>query len=171
MFDPIIKLLKQLSAETDPAQIALAVSFAMIFGFTPLWSLHNLLVLLLVSILRVNWSAFLGAWGLFSILAFALDPLFDIVGYQVLTMESMQDTWTAMYNNNLWYLENFNNTIVMGSLLVSLVCFIPVFFLSKWLIIRYRKNMVEYVKRSRLVKIIKVNKWLAPFFPDLGDLK
>lgn len=166
MFDPIIKLLRQLSADTDPAQIALAVSFSLIFGFTPLWSLHNLLVLLLVSILRVNWSAFLAAWGLFSALAFALDPLFHTIGYQLLTMESMNEIWTAMYNNNLWHLAKFNNTIVMGSLLVSLVCFIPVFFISKWLIIRYRKNVVEYVLKSRLLKIAKVNKWLSPFLPE-----
>ena len=166
MFDPIIKLLRQMSADTDPAQIALAVSFAMIFSFTPLWSLHNLLVLLLVSVLRVNWSAFIAAWGLFSIFAFVLDPLFHTIGYQVLTMESMKETWTTMYNNNLWHLENFNNTIVMGSLLVSLVCFIPVFFITKWLIIRYRKNVVEYVLKSRFLKIAKVNKWLSPFLPE-----
>jgi len=166
MFNPIIKLLRQMSSDTDPAQIALAVSFAMIFSFTPLWSLHNLLVLLLVSVLRVNWSAFLASWGLFSILAFVLDPLFHTIGYQVLTMESMKETWTMMYNNNLWHLENFNNTIAMGSLLVSLVCFIPIFFITKWLIIRYRKNVVEYVLKSHLLKIAKVNKWLSPFLPE-----
>lgn len=168
MFDSIIKLVREISANTDPAQIALAISFAMIFGFTPTWTLHNVLVLLLVSILRVNWAAFFTTWGLFSILAFLLDPLFHTIGYNVLTMDSMKETWTAMYNTNVWHLESFNNTIAMGSLLVSLICFIPVFILSKWLIIKYRKHFVEMVKKSRVLKIVKMNKWIKPFLPEIG---
>jgi len=166
MFDPIFNLLKQMSADTDPAQIALAVSFALIFSFTPLWSLHNVLVLLLVSILRVNWSVFFAAWALLSLAAFVLDPLFHIVGTHILTMQSLNETWTAMYNNNFWYLFNFNNTIVMGSLVISLTLFIPVFFISKWLVIRYRNNVVDYVKKSHVLQLAKANKWLSPFLPD-----
>ena len=169
MFDPIFKLIREISANTDPAQIALAISLAMVFSFTPLWTLHNLIVLLLLFILKINWATFFAAWGLFTILAFILDPMFHDVGNYLLTMDSMTATWTSMYNTNFWHLENFNNTIALGSLTISLILFIPVFIFSKWLIIRYRKHIVEYVQKSRILKIAKANKWLSPFLPELGN--
>lgn len=169
MLDPISKLLRQMSADSDPAAIALAISFGMIIGFTPLWSLHNLLVLFLVSLIRVNWSAFLAAWGLFSAFAYLLDPLFHQFGYYLLTHSALQGLWTELYNITLWRLEHFYNTLVMGSLSLSLLAFIPNFFLSQWLILRYRSHVLAFVKRSRLLQALKANKWLSPFLPDLGN--
>lgn len=158
MLDPILKLLKALNSETEPSQISLALAFGMIAGFTPFWSLHNLLVLLLVMIIRVNFSAFVAGLGLFSLLAFALDPLFHSVGHSVLTMESMKSTWTAMYNSTLWRVENFSNTIVMGSLLVSLVLFIPAHFLLRWMVTRYRDTFLKLLKKSRAVQLLKASR-------------
>jgi uncharacterized protein (TIGR03546 family) len=54
MINRVAKLMKVLNSETDPAQISLAVCFAMIIGLTPLYSLHNLLFLFIVLLLRVN---------------------------------------------------------------------------------------------------------------------
>ena len=66
MLRAIAKLLKALNSESNPVQISLAFCFALIAGFTPLLSLHNLLVLFLVLILRVNLSAFILGLGVFS---------------------------------------------------------------------------------------------------------
>ena len=74
MIRAIIKLLRVLNSEAAPAQIGLALAFALIMGLTPLWSLHNLAVLLLVLVLRVNLSAFLLGTAVFSGLAYLLDP-------------------------------------------------------------------------------------------------
>lgn len=161
MFDSIIKLFKALNSETDPSQISLALALGMVVGFTPLWSPHNLLVLLLVMILRVNGSGFIAGLGLFSMLAFMLDPLFHKLGYMVLSMDGLKGMWTVMYNSTLWRFENFSNTIVMGSLLASLVLFAPCHFLGKWLITRYRDTVVAALKKSRLVQLIKAQKWFS----------
>ena len=77
MIGTIAKILKALNSETAPGQISMALCFALIIGLTPLYSLHNLLVLLLVLILRVNLSAFIVGWVFFSGVAYILDPIFQ----------------------------------------------------------------------------------------------
>ena len=166
MLDQIIKLIKVLNSETAPEQISLAFAFAMIVGFTPLWSLHNLIVLLFVMVLRVNVSAFLAGILLFSMLAFLLDPLFHQFGYLVLTWEPLRGLFTVMNNSTLWRIENFNNTILMGSLLFALLCFVPLYILGIKLIERYRKQFITWVKKTRLAQVLKAKKWITRFIPN-----
>ena len=109
------KIFKILNSETEPFQISLALCFAMVAGLTPLWSLHNILVLLLVLLLRVNLTTFILAWIGFSGIAYLLDPVFHSFGYKVLTTASLQSLWTSIYNSILWRLTNFNNSLLMGS--------------------------------------------------------
>lgn len=157
MLTLLAKFLKLLNSETDPGQISLAFCLAMVAGFTPLMSLHNLLVLFLVLILRVNVGAFTLALGIFTVLAFALDPLFDQIGFAALTMKSLEAFWTDLYNVTLWRVEHFNNTIVMGSLIVSVALFFPAFFLFNWLIVKYRETFLDWLKKTKIAQAIKAS--------------
>ena len=89
MIGTIAKILKALNSETAPGQISMALCFALIIGLTPLYSLHNLLVLLLVLLLRVNLSAFIAGWVFFSGIAYILDPIFHRIGLALLTTASL----------------------------------------------------------------------------------
>jgi uncharacterized protein (TIGR03546 family) len=155
MLKPLAKLLKILNSETNPSQISLALCFSMIAGLTPLFSLHNLFVFLLVLILRVNLSAFLVGLACFSGTAYLLDPLFHRIGLAVLTADALNDLWTTLYNSTLWRIEHFNNTIVMGSFLSSLTLFIPVFILSNLLIHRYRQHVLAWVRKTRFMRALQ----------------
>lgn len=154
----IAKLLKVLNSETDPIQISLGFGFAMIAGLTPFWSLHNLLMLLLVLLLRVNLSAFLLGLAVFTGLAYLLDPLFHWNGLHLLTAPALEGLWTSLYNSPLWRLERFNNTIVMGSLVFSLLLFVPLLILSNILIRRYRAHILMWVHKTRLMQMFKASK-------------
>lgn len=158
MLRTIAKLLRVLNSETEPGQISLGFCFALVAGLTPLWSLHNLVVLLLVLLLRVNLSAFLLGLLFFSGLAYLLDPLFHRLGLALLTAGSLQDLWTSLYNTTLWRLERFNNSIVMGSLVVSLAAFVPFLLLSNMLIRRYRAHVLAWVQKTRLMQMFKASK-------------
>lgn len=154
----IAKLLRVLNSETDPGQISLGFCFAMIAGLTPLMSLHNLFVLLLVLLLRVNLSAFLLGLVVFSGVAYLLDPIFHYLGLQILTSPSLEGLWTSLYNSTIWRLERFNNSIMLGSLLFSLVLFVPLFILSNVLIRRYRAHVLAWIEKTRLMQFIKASK-------------
>lgn len=157
MFDSVLKIIKLINSEQDPMQLSLGFAFAMIVGMTPLLSLHNLLVLLLILVLRVNLSAFLLGWALFSGIAWMLDPWFHDFGTTILQHASLQSLWTDMYNNSLWRLTRFNNTVVMGSLAVSLAAFIPLVLLGNLLVRRYRVHVVGWVRSSRIGQAVMAN--------------
>ncbi|MDA8126040.1 MAG: TIGR03546 family protein [Deltaproteobacteria bacterium] len=150
----LAKFLKVLNSNAEPLEISLALCLAMIAGLTPLMSLHNLPVLLAVLILRANLSAFILGLGLFSGIAYALDPLFHRLGLFVLTLPSLGGLWTSLYNNTLWRLEHFNNSIVMGSLLASLALFLPAFLLFNLLIRKYRAHVLQWVRKSRFMQMV-----------------
>lgn len=154
----IAKLLKVLNSDADPAQISLAFCFAMICGFTPVTSPHNLLILLLVLVFRANISAFILGFLFFSALSFILDPLFHKFGLSLLSATPLQGLWTSLYNSSPWRLERFNNTVVMGSLAFSLILFIPAFLGSKILIIKYRVHVLSWVEKTKLMKMFKASR-------------
>lgn len=170
MMRMLARLLAVLNSETHPGQISLGFCFAMVAGFTPLMSLHNLLVLLLVLVIRVNLSAFLLGLTVFSGLAFGLDPLFHRLGLAVLTNESLAGIWTGLYNVTLWRLEHFNNSIVMGSLLVSLLAFVPLYVLSNLAIRRYRAHVLAWVEKTRVMQLLKASRFYSLYqsFAGMG---
>lgn len=158
MIKLIARLLRVLNSETNPGQISLGFCFAMVAGLTPLISLHNLVVLLLVLVLRVNLAAFLLGLAVFSGMAYLLDPVFDWNGTQILTAPALEELWTSLYNSTLWRLARFNNTIVMGSVAFSLVLFVPLYFLSNGLILHYRAHVLAWVEKTRLMQFFKASK-------------
>lgn len=166
----LLKLLRVLNSETRPAQISLALCLAMVAGLTPLLSLHNLLVLLVVLVVRVNLSAFLLGLLLFSGLGYLLDPLFHPIGLAVLTAPALHGAWTALYNTALGRLEHFNNTIVMGSLVAALAASVPLFVVANALIRRYRDHLLAWVRKTRLVQALKATK-LFRAYQALAELQ
>jgi hypothetical protein len=147
MLRMIAKLLKVLNSEAEPGQISVAFCLAMIMGLTPMISIHNLLVLLIVLLVRVN----------------LLDPLFNWIGITVLTVRALEAFWTALYNITLFRLEQFNNSIVTGSLLFSLVFFIPLYLLSNLAIRRYRAHVLAWVQKTRIIQALKASKLYAAY--------
>jgi uncharacterized protein (TIGR03546 family) len=154
----LFKLVKTLNSETDPGQISLALCFALLAGLPPFLSLHNILVLLLVLVLRVNISMFIFGTVFFSGVAYLADPILSRIGYAVLTTPSLEGLWTSLYNNSFMRVENFNNSIVMGALVVAFVSFIPGYFIFNMLIRKYRDHVLAWVKKLKIIRALQGNK-------------
>jgi uncharacterized protein (TIGR03546 family) len=114
--------------------------------------------LFLILILRVNLSAFILGWLLFSGFAYLLDPLFHRLGLAVLSAAALEGFWTALYNTTLFRLAHFNNTIVMGSLLVSMVLFIPLYFAADTLVKKYRQHFLNWFRNTKLMNAIQATR-------------
>lgn len=158
MLELIAKLLKVLNAEVSSTQISLGFVTGMIVGLTPLWSLHNLLLLFLVFLIRVNLSAFFLSMGVFSGVAYLVDPMMNQVGVVLLTAASMQDFWTSLYNQPIWRLTHFNNTLTLGSFACATALAIPWFFISNILIKNYRHYVLAWVRKSKFVQLLKAGR-------------
>jgi uncharacterized protein (TIGR03546 family) len=157
----VAKILKVLNSEGDPWQISLAAALGMVAGLTPMWSLHNVLIVFLALMIRVNLSTFLGSFLLFSAIAYAIDPLFHSIGLALLTSEGLKGLWTSLYQGTVWRAERFNNTIVMGSLVCSLVAFVPFYFLMQLFVRKYREHILAWVRKTRIMRFFQASKLYA----------
>ncbi|HDP25194.1 MAG TPA: TIGR03546 family protein [Deltaproteobacteria bacterium] len=154
----IARVLRVLNSEAAPSQISLALCFSLIAGFTPLMSMHNVVVLLLVLLIRVNLASFLLGLVAFSGIAYLLDPLFHLAGLALLTATPLEGLWTTLYNTALFRIARLNNTLVLGSLVISLVLFLPAYFLFNTAVVRYRGTVLAWVRTTRIAQIIKLSK-------------
>jgi uncharacterized protein (TIGR03546 family) len=145
------KIWNALNHAGKPWQISYALAFGMIVGFTPLLSIHNLILFFLVLLLNIHLGIFILAVSFFGILGLILDPLFTTLGTTILTTEGLNSLFTQVYNNPIGYLSGFNNTILMGSLIVSIVLFFFVYKLSSVLIVKYRTVIATKIKNIPLL--------------------
>lgn len=157
----IAKLLKALASEASPGQIAGGIILGMIIGLTPVSSVHNLLIVLLILVLRVNIGMALLSFTVFSGIAYLADPLFHSFGVWLLELESMQQIWTNMYNIEWIALTEFYNTVVIGSLITSLLLCIPMYPLSKYGVHQYRQHIHARVQNWKLVQAFKGTKFYS----------
>lgn len=158
MIEQIARLIKILNSESDPGQISLAFCFSMVAGLTPALSPHNLAVLLAVLLLRVNLSAFILGWLFFSAVAYILDPLFHRIGMGLLTAGALESLWTFFYNIPVLRFTRFNNSVVAGSLFFAIISFVPLYFLSNMLIVKYRDHLLGWIRNTRLMTAVKATK-------------
>jgi uncharacterized protein (TIGR03546 family) len=157
------KVLKILTSETEPGQIGLAVSLALVAGLTPLFGLHNLPVLFLVLVLRVNLLAFILGTIMFSAAGCLLEPVFSWIGLALLTAQPLARLWTGLYQYPLWRLEGFNNSVVMGSLAISLLLFLPVALLTASLIRRHWEHILARLRPTRLFQTLTASRLYSAY--------
>jgi uncharacterized protein (TIGR03546 family) len=97
--------------------------------------------------------------GIFSGLAYLIDPLFHNIGFFIIVdLSSLRGLWTAMYNFPILALSKYNNTVVMGSLICSILLIFPMFFLTKKAVIAYRENIDVKMEKWKIVQVVKGSK-------------
>ena len=74
-------LVKTLHSEGTPLQIGAGFALGAALGLTPLFNIHNLLIIVLLTMLNVSFGAGLLAMVLCAPFGFLLDPVFDRVGH------------------------------------------------------------------------------------------
>ena len=162
-------LVKTLHSDGTPAQIAFGIALGAALGLTPIVNAHNLIVLFLLCVLNVSFAAGLFAWALFVPIGFVLDPLFDRLGHWLLVGQpALRPFWASWDSVPGLALTNFNNTVVLGSVVAWLVLFIPLYFASRLGVTRYRASIGERVRNSRYYKLLEasqiynVYRWFRP---------
>lgn len=162
-------LVKTLHSDGSPGQIALGIALGAALGLTPIANVHNAVVLLLLAVLNVSFAAGLLAWGVFVPIGFMLDPLFDRIGTKLLVESpSLRPLWTSWDNIPGVALTNFNNTVVLGSVVFWLIAFLPLFFVARLGVVKYRATLGERIRNSRYYRLLEtsqlysVYRWFQP---------
>ncbi|MBL8024133.1 MAG: TIGR03546 family protein [Elusimicrobia bacterium] len=154
----LFSFIRALNEKASPHALAGGFALGAIIGLTPKGSLHNVLVLFLIFLLPVNKSASLVSAILFALFSYLFDPFFNRVGELLLTRPALEGLWTTLYNLPILPWTRFNNTLVLGSLMVSLILFIPLFKGAVWGVTRYREKVMAMASKWKLVQIVKVSK-------------
>lgn len=159
----LIKLIQSLfgalHSEGTPGQLAAGIVLGSFLGLTPLLNLHNAIIFAALVLLNVSFAGGLLGWALFVPLGFLLDPLFDWIGHTLLLDVSfLTPFWTSLYNMPIVPLTNFNNTVVLGSLVFAIVLAVPLFFVVRRGVVRYRATIGERVRQSRFYKAVMASK-------------
>lgn len=166
------RLIKILRSAASPTQIAWGFIIGMVIGLTPLWSLHNLILLILIIIFNVNIATVIFSFIIFSGIAYLLDPIFHNLGFVLLADTSfLHPLWTSLYNIPVLALSKYNNTVVLGSLVCSVILLFPVYLLIKKSVIAYRENIDVKIQNWKIVKLVKGSKIYSFYerIKNLGD--
>ncbi len=159
----IFSVIQVLRSNDSPRQLAWGFAFGTVLGLIPVKSLFNILPLFLIYILNVNMGIALIAAALYKIFGVFLSRLFHHVGLYLLTqVPGLTSFWTHMYNLPIVPWTKFNNTVVLGSLVVSVVFIIPHYFVISKLLKQYQTKW-----RDKLEKVISkwaVVKWFQRSF-------
>lgn len=159
----VVKLLqslfKTLHSEGTPGQVAAGLALGAILGLTPLLNLHNAVVFALILLLNVSFPAAMLGWAFAVPIGFLLDPVFDHVG-RVLLLDTpvLRPLWTSLYNTPVIPLTNFNNTVVLGSLVIAVISWTPLFFFARWGVDRYRDTIGRRLIASKWYRLVTASK-------------
>jgi uncharacterized protein (TIGR03546 family) len=116
----------------------------------------------------VNLASALFGLLAFRLLAYVLDPLVHSLGFWMLTRPALEPLWTALYTVRFVPYTLFNNTVVLGSLVLSLILALPVYRGVAALVSAYREKYHDRILRWRVIQILKSSRLITWLNRGLG---
>ena len=171
LFNQIFNLIRLLNSETGTNQIAAGIACGLILGFAPAMSLQTILVFVCIFLFRIQIGAAFASSFLFAFISWILDPVSHAAGSFLLEMESLRPLYTALYNMPIVPYTQFNNSIVMGSAVISILLSPVIFFSSRILIQKYREKILAKFKDHKLWKLwtsTTAYKWYTKYESIMG---
>ncbi|REL34492.1 TIGR03546 family protein [Thalassotalea euphylliae] len=170
MLTILAKLFQALHSENSTRQIAAAVALALIFALSPLLSLQAFFILFVVLLIRVHLASFLVAITVFEGVRVMLNTTIINIGESLLTTASLQSLFTGLYQFDVFKLAQLHHTFNLGALILGVALAIPLYFVTKILIDKYREHIKAFFERLAIVKALKASRVFAIYqeLPKLG---
>jgi uncharacterized protein (TIGR03546 family) len=143
------------TAAGSPRQIAFGVALGATIGLVPKGNLTAALLAILLLSLRVNLTAGTAAAVLFSWLGVWTDPLAHRIGSAILTHTAVQPVGAYLFDLPFVPWTALNNTVVLGSLVLGLVLFYPVYWLSYVVLENHRDRVAEKLHKYKAAVILQ----------------
>ena len=148
------KVFVAINSNKKTSQVALAISFAFLLALVPKANLFWISLFTLTFFLKINQAVEMVFIAAFSLTLDFLDAFLDRIGFAILTVPSLGDFFTKLFNSPFFYMTKYYNSIVMGGLVVGLAMFLPIYFLSKYLVDVYRDKFREKIANNKIVKAV-----------------
>ncbi len=115
--------------ETKPHQIALAVAIGLMIGLVPKANLIVLMLVLALFLLRCNLGYGILVAALVSMIMPRIDAMVDQWGTRLLQRPDVADFIGSLFQYPLFAWMSLNNTVVLGSFIMGIVAFFPVYMI------------------------------------------
>jgi uncharacterized protein (TIGR03546 family) len=147
-----------ITGQTAPGELAGAVALGMMIALVPKGNLLAQGLILLAFLVGIN-TALAGVSAAVFLVATPLtDRIADRIGYALLVQaEGLRPFWAWLYNRPLLPWTAFNNTLVLGSFLLGLGLFLPVYFAAKGGIAWYQARFRDTVMKWKIVQLVKAS--------------
>ncbi len=159
LFKQLFAFFRLLNSETGTNQLAAGLTFGMFLGFSPFLSLQTMIIFIILLFFRIQIGAAFVSAFFFKFVAFLIDPAADILGRFILEADGLRPLWVSLYNMPIVPFTRFNNSIAMGSLAVAIVLTVPMFFIFRILVVKYRAAIVARIKQTKIWKAIAATKF------------
>ncbi|MFT5758832.1 MAG: hypothetical protein ACI9LM_003580 [Alteromonadaceae bacterium] len=169
MLTLLVKLFQALNSESSTRQISLAIALGLIIGLSPLFTLHNVIILFVVLMIRVNLGAFILAVGVFKGLSYLLTPLILLVGESLLNSSMLYGLFDTLYQLSLFKLAHWHNTYTLGAFILGAILAFPTYFISRYLIENYRLHIQDFIDQFGIVKALKTSRFYRLYLTMSGQ--
>ncbi len=156
---PVRFLAKAMTDEATPRRLAAGFALGIVIGLVPKGNLTAIALMIVLCGTKVNLGAGMLSAFLFSWVGTITDPLTHQIGLALLTWESLEPMWTALYNTPVMPWTDFNNTIVLGSLVLGLLIAYPAYRLVEPPTRRYTPPVSERLKKFKIVQMLWGSEW------------
>lgn len=144
--------LKLLNSDTGTNQIAAGIAAGFILGMAPTFSLQTIVVIFLMFFFRIQIGAATLSAFFFKFVAFLFDSVFHQMGMVILEIESLKAVFTTMYNMPIVPFTRFNNSIVMGAGVTSIILAPFIYVIAQVMVLKYRVAVVQKFKQTKIWK-------------------
>ena len=163
MLKKIINLIKVIQSDDSPKKLAWGFAYGSLLGMVPGFTIYHCVLFVGVYLFSINVGMTLLSFALFKFVVIIISRYLHIIGYKLLVENDvLQPFWTTLYNLPIIPWTKFYNTVVLGGMVLSFCLFLPSYFISLRIIILYRKQLRDRLRKKmdkwKIVKIVKGSK-------------
>jgi uncharacterized protein (TIGR03546 family) len=148
-------LISSLHGGSDPRHLAAGFALGAALGLIPKGNLFAASFVLLFFALNMNKGMALMSATFFTPLGYAVDGLAHRIGLSLLKAEALRGLWTALYDLPIVPLTRFNNTVVLGNLVLGLALYVPLYFAFLKFVAWYNEHWAAKVEKLRIIQAFK----------------
>ncbi len=148
-------ILLALHGGTQPRHLAASFALGAAFGLVPKENLFAAAFFLLFFLLNVHKGMAILTSGLFTGVGYAIDGVSHRIGLALLRADALHGLWTTLYDLPIVPLTRFNNTVVLGNVVLGALLYAPLYFGFLKVFALYDAHVRLHVEAIPVIKAFK----------------
>lgn len=152
---PLRLLVQAVASDDSPRRLALGFAIGMLIGLVPKGNLTAGLLMVLLLATRVNFASGAVAMLVFSWFGMLIDPFSGFVGWSLLSNPKLAGLFAFLFDLPIFPWTALNNTVVLGSFMIGIWLFLPLYHISQRLFATYHPRLVARLRKFKLIHLLE----------------